>query len=81
MGMGRVLRKNNYPFSEVARHLIRPAGGALLSLLAGQFGKARYHWSIFAGRAGGWRLTSEARREAQRQRPAGSLISKSENLQ
>ena len=54
MGMGRVLRQHGYALPQVARHLARPAGGALLSLLRGDWGKARYHWSICSGRAGGW---------------------------
>jgi GT2 family glycosyltransferase len=53
-GIGRVLRKHNYPLWAVAYQLIRPLGGAVLAVLNRNFGKSRYHWAIFAGRAAGW---------------------------
>ncbi|HEV8145520.1 MAG TPA: glycosyltransferase family A protein [Bryobacteraceae bacterium] len=55
MGMGRVLRKHDYSRLAVGRHVFRPACGALLALLSANPAKAKYHWSIFAGRAMGWR--------------------------
>ncbi|MBI1789603.1 MAG: glycosyltransferase [Acidobacteria bacterium] len=70
-GVGRVLRKHRAP---VAVHLIRPLGGALLSLCAGRPEKARYHWSIFAGRLGGWL----ARPDALQQAPEAQLVSGSQ---
>jgi glycosyltransferase involved in cell wall biosynthesis len=76
MGIGRVLRKHEYPLGLVARHLIRPAGGAILSALRGNGDKARYHWSIFSGRACGWWLTPEL---LHAQKP-GALVSRSEEL-
>jgi hypothetical protein len=54
VGMGRVLREHGYSLAQVARHLARPAGGAVLALLRGNFDKARYHWSICSGRTAGW---------------------------
>jgi hypothetical protein len=73
MGMGRVLRKNGYSKIAVANHVARPLAGALLSLLAGNPAKARYHWSICAGRAAGWRLTPESwRASAARANAAAS---------
>jgi glycosyltransferase involved in cell wall biosynthesis len=54
MGIGRVLRKHDYSMASVAYHLIRPLGGAVLSLASGNSDKSHYHWSIFAGRAAGW---------------------------
>jgi len=77
MGMGRVLRKHCFPLRSVAHHLIRPAGGALLSLAAGNVSKARYHWSIFAGRADGWFLTPE---NMQPERHTTALISHGEDV-
>jgi len=74
MGVGRVLRKHHYPIHSVAYHLLRPLGGTLLSLGAGRIDKARYHWSIFAGRTGGW----IAPREASVSKAASRLISGSE---
>jgi glycosyltransferase involved in cell wall biosynthesis len=53
-GIGRVWRKYEYPLWLVAYHLLRPTGGALLSLITGRLDKARYHWSAFRGRLRGW---------------------------
>lgn len=77
MGMGRVLRKHCFPLGSVMHHLIRPVGGTLLSLAAGKWSKARYHWSIFAGRADGWFLTPE---HMQPQRQPSALLSRGEDL-
>ncbi len=77
MGMGRVLRKHRFPLCSVGHHVMRPAGGALLSLASGNLGKARYHWSIFAGRAGGWLLTPDSARPMQ---AAATLISSGEDV-
>jgi len=77
MGMGRVLRKHRFPMLSVGRQVIRPAGGALLSLASGNLAKARYHWSIFTGRANGWFLTSDS---MVPQQPAATLISSGEDL-
>jgi glycosyltransferase involved in cell wall biosynthesis len=76
MGVGRVLRKNDYALSLVAPHIVRPAGGALLSLMRGNLDKARYHWSICTGRAGGWLSTPEPKPA----RPTRTLLSSSDNL-
>jgi glycosyltransferase involved in cell wall biosynthesis len=75
MGMGRILQKHQYPLRAVARHLIRPAGGALQSLVLGRPRKARYHWSIFAGRFGGW-----ARNDPSQERQVQALVSSREDL-
>jgi PST family polysaccharide transporter len=53
-GIGRVLRKHQYSPVSVSGHLIRPMGGAALSLSRGNTQKARYHWSILVGRVQGW---------------------------
>jgi glycosyltransferase involved in cell wall biosynthesis len=71
-GVGRVLRKHRSPVWSVGKHLLRPLGGALLSCGLGRPAKARYHWSIFAGRLGGW-LSPPDRTGAQ---PAGRLVSR-----
>jgi PST family polysaccharide transporter len=54
MGMGHVLRLHEYPLWFVVYHCLRPLAGCLLAFLRCRPGKARYHWAIFAGRAGGW---------------------------
>ncbi|MGH2396975.1 MAG: glycosyltransferase family 2 protein [bacterium] len=54
MGIGRVWRKHRYPAWFAWYHIGRPIGGALLSLLAGDRGRAKFHWSAFRGRARGW---------------------------
>lgn len=53
-GIGRVWRKHDYPLWLVAYYLLRPLGGALLSLATGHMSKARYHWSALRGRLQGW---------------------------
>lgn len=53
-GMGRVLRKHNYPLWFVAYNLLRPFGGMLLSVLMGNFPKANYHKAALTGRFNGW---------------------------
>lgn len=53
-GIGRVWRKHDYPLWLVAYYFLRPAGGALLSLVTGRLQKARYHWMSLRGRARGW---------------------------
>jgi GT2 family glycosyltransferase len=52
-GIGRVWRKHNYPLWLVAYYLLRPSGGAFLSLITGQRDKAHYHWSACCGRLRG----------------------------
>jgi glycosyltransferase involved in cell wall biosynthesis len=53
-GMGRVLRKHHYGLQFVARSMIRPLGGAVLSIGAMRWRKAGYHWNLFRGRLEGW---------------------------
>jgi glycosyltransferase involved in cell wall biosynthesis len=53
-GMGRVLRKHNYPLWMVVPHWIRPMGGALLSLAGCRLEKSLLHWSNLTGRVEGW---------------------------
>jgi len=53
-GMGYVLRKHGYPLWFVAYFWLRPLGGALLALVFGRLGKARYYWATFIGRLRGW---------------------------
>jgi glycosyltransferase involved in cell wall biosynthesis len=50
MGMGRVLSKHRYKFSYNFWTIIRPIGGALLSLLTLRARKAAYHLAIAKGR-------------------------------
>jgi glycosyltransferase involved in cell wall biosynthesis len=76
MGIGRVLRKNEYALPFVAPHIVRPAAGALLALIRGNLDKARYHWSICSGRAGGWLSNPES----VHPQPAPTLVSSGENL-
>jgi glycosyltransferase involved in cell wall biosynthesis len=54
VGFGYVLRKHNYPFSSVFYYWLRPFGGAVVSLLAFNFQKSRYHSSVLKGRVLGW---------------------------
>jgi glycosyltransferase involved in cell wall biosynthesis len=50
MGMGRVLSKHRYNFSYNFYKILRPVGGALLSLLTLRARKAAYHLAIARGR-------------------------------
>lgn len=54
VGFGHVLRKHKYPFSSVFYYLLRPFGGAAVSLLTLNFAKSRYHLAILKGRVLGW---------------------------
>ena len=84
MGMGRVLRKHRYPAWSVAYHLARPFGGAAQSWLTGSREKARYHWSVFAGRLSGWARALDPAPEPARPRPkpvrGPQFVSNSEDL-
>jgi GT2 family glycosyltransferase len=53
--LGYVLRKHRHPKSEVARRLVRPIGGALLSLVRLDFAQARFHLANLRGRFAGLR--------------------------
>jgi glycosyltransferase involved in cell wall biosynthesis len=55
MGMGRVLSKHRYKLSYNLYKILRPMGGALLSLLTFRARKAAYHLAIARGRLSGLR--------------------------
>jgi glycosyltransferase involved in cell wall biosynthesis len=69
-GFGRVLRKHQYPFSLVASHLVRPLGGAILSLLTFRIDKAQYHWAVLSGRLVGWLSDPETRTDPAPSKPS-----------
>lgn len=52
-GMGRVLNKHRFPLSFKARMLYHPSRKLVLSLVNGDFTRARYFWSMCAGRLNG----------------------------
>ena len=52
--VGYILGKHRYPPRTVARMLIRPLGGALVSLARRDVARARFHASTFRGRARGY---------------------------
>ena len=54
LGFGYVLRKHNYSFSSVFYYWLRAFAGAVISLLAFNFPKSRYHYSVLKGRVLGW---------------------------
>ena len=54
-GMGKVLRKHAYPVWFVGYLLIKPLGGAIISILLGKWSKAVYHKALIIGRYQGWR--------------------------
>ena len=56
--VGYLLRKHGYPRRTVARMLVRPAGGTLLSLAKLDRTRARFHAATLKGRLQGYRETS-----------------------
>jgi GT2 family glycosyltransferase len=56
--VGYLLRKHGYPGRAVARMLVRPAGGTLLSLLRRDRERARFHRATLRGRLHGYRRAS-----------------------
>ena len=53
--VGYLLRKHGYGPRVVARMLVRPAGGSVVSLLGGDRERARYHLAALSGRIRGYR--------------------------
>lgn len=53
-GLGYVLKKHQYPFLLLLRFLTRSVGGAIVSLLQRDAGRARFYLSVFLGRIFGW---------------------------
>ena len=53
-GIGRVWRKHGYPLWFVAYYLVRPIGGAILSLMQGDKGKVYFYFNALQGRVRGW---------------------------
>jgi GT2 family glycosyltransferase len=51
--VGYLLRKHGYPARTVARMLVRPLGGAVVSLLRLDPARARFHLATFRGRVAG----------------------------
>ena len=58
--IGYLLRKHRYPSRVVARMLVRPVGGVLVSLVALDIAGARFQLATFRGRARGLRSSGEA---------------------
>ncbi len=54
MGMGHVLKVHRFPWWFVSYYLVRPALGATLSIIRGDFSKAKYYWAMLKGRFLGW---------------------------
>lgn len=52
-GMGRVLQKHRLPLWFKIKWLIRPLGGAVLSLAGLNLGKAKFRWNTYRGRLRG----------------------------
>jgi GT2 family glycosyltransferase len=48
--VGYILRKHRYPARVVARMIVRPLGGAVLSLARGDRAQARFHLATLRGR-------------------------------
>lgn len=59
--IGYLLRKHHYPLRTVARMLVRPLGGAVVSLAQRDRTRASYHAATFRGRVHGYRRTSRSK--------------------
>jgi glycosyltransferase involved in cell wall biosynthesis len=53
-GMGHVVRKHSYGFLFLTNYLVRPIGGACLSLLKGNVKRGIYYLNVAIGRAEGY---------------------------
>jgi GT2 family glycosyltransferase len=62
--VGYVLRKHGFPARVVARMLVRPLGGALLSLARGDASRARFHAAALRGRLHGYRRARSTKSSA-----------------
>lgn len=62
-GLGFALRRNGAPVAMCLTFLLRPIGGAAISLLRGRKHDAGYYWMTFRGRLAGL-MAAEARRPA-----------------
>ena len=58
--VGYLLRKHRYPASTLARMLVRPLGGVLLSAARGNTASARFHAATLHGRVLGYRSGARA---------------------
>jgi glycosyltransferase involved in cell wall biosynthesis len=58
--IGYLLRKHRYPLRTVARMLVRPAGGAVVSLFRRDRAQASYHARTLRGRVRGYRGASRS---------------------
>lgn len=54
-GMGRVLKKHEFPLWRGGYYFIRPLGGAIMSMLKGDQPRAKYYLNNLRGRWDGWR--------------------------
>lgn len=54
-GMGRVLRKHQYPLWFWLYYLIRALGGLIIGIMSGNRVKAKYYYLSFKGRVYGWK--------------------------
>ena len=59
--VGYILRKHRYPPAVLARMLVRPIGGVLVSLMRGDIARARFHAATVRGRLLGYRGGANAR--------------------
>jgi GT2 family glycosyltransferase len=59
--VGYLLRKHGYPARVVARMLVRPVGGAAVSLAGLDAGRARYYVASLRGRIAGYRGASSSK--------------------
>jgi GT2 family glycosyltransferase len=63
--LGYVLREHRHPKGEVARRLVRPIAGVLLSFVRLDFAQARFHVANLRGRIAGYLRLGQRRRVEQ----------------
>jgi len=53
-GVGYTIRKHHYPLWHLSYFLLRHVFGATISLVKGDFPRARFYWALLRGRLSGW---------------------------
>lgn len=59
LGMGRILKKNNYPLDFVLAKLLNQIGGMVVALVTFNLPRFKYHREVFKGRLSGWLAKSD----------------------
>lgn len=66
-GLGRAIKRHNYPVTVIMNFLIRSLGGVIINLFSKQYGRAGFYCSVFLGRLFGWALSKRSNRSGMPQ--------------